>query len=86
MNVQFVKTNTSMVVEKLSEIQFLTSDDLIIQEHIQWFQTLSLQYASKLLTPDDLIIQERIARKYRCRMTPKQSERRQLRILSRLMK
>ncbi len=86
MNVPFVKTSSSMEAEKLSEITLLTSDDLIIQEQMQWFQTLSLQYASQLLTPDDLIIQERIARKYRCKMTPKQCERRRLQILSPLVK
>ncbi len=86
MNVQFAKTSSGMGVKKLSETQLLTSDDLIIQEHLQWFQTLSLIYSTQLLTPDDLIIQEHIARKYRCKMTPKQSERRQLQILSPLKK
>jgi hypothetical protein len=41
---------------------------------------------TKLLTPDDLIIQDRIARKPRWTMSTKQHERRQLQVLSQIMK
>jgi hypothetical protein len=86
MNVLFVKTSSSMGAEKLSETLLITSDDLIIQEHLQWFHTISLQYESQLLTPDDLIIQDHIARKHRWSMSIKQLQRRQLQVLNQIMK
>jgi len=86
MNARFVKTSSSMGAEKLSETQLLTSDDLVIQEHIQWFQTISIQYESQLLTPDDLIVQEHIARRSRWALSRKQQKRRQLQISNQLMK
>ena len=41
---------------------------------------------TKLLTPDDLLIQDRIARKPRWTMSTKQHERRQLQVLSQILK
>ena len=41
---------------------------------------------TRLLTPDDLIIQDSIARKHRWTMSTKQHERRQLQVLSQIMK
>jgi len=86
MNVLFAKTSSSMGAEKLSETQLLTSDDLVIQEHIQWFQTISLQYESQLLTPDDLLIQNHLARKSRWALSAKQQQRRLKQISNQLMK
>ena len=71
--------------KKLSETQLLTPDDLIIQEHLEWFHTLSLQLSSQLLTPDDLIVQEHIARRSRWALSTKQLERRQQQVLNQIM-
>ncbi len=78
MNVLSVKTNTNLEGRKMSE-------SLLIQEHIQWFHTISLQFQSQLLTPDDEIIKARLGRKHRWRWTKKQYQRRQLEVLGQLM-
>ncbi len=49
-------------------------------------ETTQLTADTKLLTPDDLIVQARIASKPRWTMSIKQHERRQLQVLSQIMK
>ena len=74
MNVLSVRTNTNLGVRKMSETI------------MNFNKNTELPTETKLLTPDDLIIQDRIARKPRWNMSTKQHQRRQLQVLSQILR